>query len=121
MYPFGPPPTSQISPDAQAILSIIHAAGGSVHVCFFSHAFCWGEDGEMTLVDVPVPELLTDQRRSIAVDELLQRGHLLMVDSEFLSLNPAIARKLRSSSTRRLAALQAVCKSFPRYPGQVLW
>lgn len=73
----------------------------------------------MTLVDVPVPELLSDQRRSIAIDELLQRGHLLMVDSEFLSLNPAIASKLRSSSTWGLAALQAVCKSFPRYPGQV--
>lgn len=113
--------SSRASPDAQGILFIIHAAGGRIHESFFSHAFSWREDGELALVDIPVPELLTDQRMSMAVNELLGLGHLQAVDAGFLVIHPAMASRLQCSSAWRLAALQAVCKSFPRYPVQILW
>lgn len=116
-------PTSpaSLSSDAQGVLSIIHAVGGTAPEALFGHAVSWNEDGEPALVDVPVPRLLTERRGSAAVNELLRHQLLLVVDAGFMAINPRTAPSLQYSSTWKLPALQAVCNSFPRYPDQVLW
>lgn len=116
-------PISDLAPDAFDVLSIIHAAGGQVPGHFAQAALGWNEHGSLVPVEVPAMEVLTVKMRwETALTQLLQRKHILLSDVRgLLVINPNIVSRLQDTQKWRRAALEAVCRAFPRYPEQSTW
>lgn len=89
--------------------------------CFFTFTETYNPTGDPTPVELPVLDTLKDSSRTdAAVSDLLTRKLLLTCDMDgTLAVHPEAASQLSEKTIDRriwqAAALDCVCRSFPRW------